>query len=122
MSSREGNIESKTFGIVSPTITQKATMPPKALYAVNTCASRYDRIDVQEPLREGYSHEPGFPKAVLYRRLERIRPAELRVYDNESNCPVYDDCEADEQSGSCQQAGIADSVRLANDTSPSTPD
>lgn len=102
MSSSEGNIESKTFGIVSPIITQKATMPPKALCVVNKCVSICYRADVQEPLREGYSHEPGFPKAVLYRRLEGIRPAELRVYDNESNRPVYDDCEADEQSGPCQ--------------------
>ena len=51
MSDREGNSESMTLGIVSPIITQKATMPPKALYAVNTCASRYHRADVQEPLR-----------------------------------------------------------------------
>ena len=38
MSAREGNRESKTLGIVSPIMTQKATMPPKALYAVNACA------------------------------------------------------------------------------------
>jgi hypothetical protein len=36
MSDNEGNSESRTRGIVSPTITQKATMPPNALHTVNT--------------------------------------------------------------------------------------
>ena len=36
MSDNEGKRESKTRGIVSPTMTQKATMPPNALQSVNT--------------------------------------------------------------------------------------
>jgi hypothetical protein len=36
MSDNAGNRESRTRGMVSPTMTQKATMPPNALHAVNT--------------------------------------------------------------------------------------
>lgn len=36
ISSNEGKKEFRTLGMVSPTMTQKATMPPKALHAVNT--------------------------------------------------------------------------------------
>jgi hypothetical protein len=41
ISDNEGNKESKTLGIVSPTITQKATMPPNALHTVNTPLAAY---------------------------------------------------------------------------------
>lgn len=56
IAAKEGNIESKTLGIVSPTTTQNATMPPKALYAVNTLAATSRRVNIQEPLREGYRY------------------------------------------------------------------
>ena len=56
MSAKAGNSESKTLGIVSPTTTQNATMPPKALYAVNTLASTCGKVNIQEPLREGYRY------------------------------------------------------------------
>ena len=57
VSARVGNNEFMTLGIVSPMIMQKATMPPKALYAVNICVFRCHEDDVQEPLRQGYSYE-----------------------------------------------------------------
>lgn len=120
MSASEGNRESRTLGMVSPMMTQNATMPPKALYAVNTCLSKSRRDDVQEPLRERYGHEPGFAKAVLHRCLERICPAELRVDDNEANRPVHHDGKADEQGGPCNEAGIPNGVRLAYDARPAT--
>jgi len=56
MSAKEGNMECKTLGIVSPTTTQNATMPPKALYVVNTLAARSCRVNIQEPLRERYRY------------------------------------------------------------------
>jgi hypothetical protein len=56
MSANEGNSESKTLGIVSPTTTQNATMPPNALYAVNTLAPTWRKVNIQEPLREGYRY------------------------------------------------------------------
>ena len=119
MSAREGNIESKTLGIVSPTTTQNATMPPKALYAVNALPSTCRRVNVQEPLREGYRYQPRFPKTVLYRGLERVGTAELGVYDDESYGPVYYDGKADEEGGACQEACVANSVRLADNSSSS---
>ena len=70
MSDKEGKNDSMTLGIVSPIITQKATIPPKALCAVNTCAFRCHENDVQEPLRQGYSDKTRFTKAMLYRCLK----------------------------------------------------
>ena len=119
MSAKEGNIESKTLGIVSPTTTQNATMPPKALYVVNTLAATSRRVNIQEPLRERYRYQPRFAKTVLYRGLERVGAAELGVYDDESYGPVYHDGKADEEGGACHEAGVANSVWLADDTSSS---
>lgn len=57
ISAKEGNIESKTLGIVSPTTTQNATMPPKALYAVNNLHSVCRGVNIQDPLRERYGYQ-----------------------------------------------------------------
>jgi len=57
MSEREGNRASMTLGIVSPTMTQKATMPPNALYSVRTCPVRFDFSYAQEPLRQRNGHQ-----------------------------------------------------------------
>ena len=119
MSAKEGNIESKTLGIVSPTTTQKATIPPKALYAVNTLGCTCRKVNIQEPLRERYRYQPRFPKTMLYRSLERIGAAELGIDDDEPYSPVYHDGKTDEEGGACQEACIANSVWLADDTSSS---
>ena len=57
ISAKEGNIESKTLGIVSPTTTQNATMPPKALHAVNNLYSVCRGVNIQDPLRERYGYQ-----------------------------------------------------------------
>jgi hypothetical protein len=119
MSAREGNSESKTLGIVSPTTTQNATIPPKALYAVNTLPCTCRGVNIQEPLRERYCYQARFPKTMLYRGLERVGAAELGIYDNEPYGPIYHDGETDEEGGACQEACIANSVRLADDSSSS---
>jgi len=47
ISSNEGKNEFRTLGIVSPTMTQKATMPPKALHVVNTLLSDCGTVNIQ---------------------------------------------------------------------------
>jgi hypothetical protein len=74
---------------------------------------------VQQPLRQRDGHQPRPPEAVLHRRLEGVGAAELRVDDNETDGPVNDDGEANEQRGARDEAGVADCVRLANDASAS---
>jgi hypothetical protein len=101
MSAKEGNSESRTLGIVSPTTTQNATMPPKALYAVNILPSTCRRANVQEPLCERYRYQPRFPETMLYSSLERVGATKLGVYDDESYGPVYDDGKADQEGGAC---------------------
>lgn len=56
---------------------------------------------------------------MLNRSLERVGPAELRVYDYEANGPVHDDGEADEEEGAGNEACIADGVWLADDAGAS---
>lgn len=54
---------------------------------------------------------------MLHRGLERVRAAQLRVDDNQTNGPVDHDCEANEEGGACNKAGVADGVGLADDAS-----
>ena len=117
MSWREGNKWSMTWGIVSPMMTQNAIMPPKALQRVSSATLGRSKcnINIQEPLGQRYGHEPRLPKAVLYCRLERVGPAELRVDDNQADGPVDDDGEANEQDGARQEAGVPEGVGLADD-------
>jgi len=56
---------------------------------------------------------------MLYRGLKRIGAAEFGVYDDEAYGPVYHDGKADEEGGACHEAGVTNSVRLADDTSSS---
>jgi hypothetical protein len=56
---------------------------------------------------------------VLYSCLEGVGAAELRVYDDQTDGPVYDDCEPYEEGGACDEAGVTDSIGLANDASAS---
>jgi hypothetical protein len=56
---------------------------------------------------------------VLHRRLEGVGTAELGVYDDETDSPVYDDCEADKEDGACDEACVAESVGLADDAGAS---
>ena len=76
---------------------------------------------IQEPLRQRYGYKSRLPKAMLYRRLERVGPAELGIYYDQSYRPVHHDGEADQESGACNEAGVADSVRLADNSSSSVP-
>jgi hypothetical protein len=76
-------------------------------------------MHVQQPLRQRNRYQPRPPKAVLYCRLEGIGTAELGVYDDESNGPVYNDCKADEEDSACDEAGVAEGVGLADDAGAS---
>lgn len=58
---------------------------------------------------------------MLYRRLEGIGAAELGIYDNEADGPVDDNGEANEEGGACDEACVAESVRLADNTSAAVP-
>ena len=104
-----------TWGIVSPTITQNAIMPPKALQEVSNQTSVPFTTHVQEPLRDGDGNKTGFPKAMLYRRLERVGAAKLRIDHDQTNGPVHDDCEPNEQDGTRKKTGVLKGVRLSDD-------
>lgn len=120
MSSSEGNKALMTLGMESPTMTQKATMPPKALHHVSRGMPNITPY-LQKPLCQRNSHEPRLAKAVLYRSLERVGPAELGVYDNQADGPVDNDGHANEEDGACDEAGVAKGIGLANDASASIP-
>jgi hypothetical protein len=119
ISDREGNKASMTLGIVSPTMTQKATMPPNALYSVRTCPVNLDCLYAQEPLRQRNGNQSRPAKAVLHGSLKGVGPTELRVYDYQADGPVYDDCEANEEESASDEACVADGVGLADDASAS---
>jgi hypothetical protein len=119
MSDREGKRASMTLGIVSPTMTQNATMPPNALCSVRMSPMHLQALYVQQPLRQRDGHQPRPAKTVLHRRLEGVGAAKLRVDDNQAYGPVYDDGEADEQQRAGDEAGVADGVRLADDAGSS---
>lgn len=62
MSDKDGNNESITFGIVSPIITQKATMPPKALYYVNTDTLDSMKFTYKSHCARDIATRPDLPK------------------------------------------------------------
>lgn len=53
---------------------------------------------------------------MLYCRLERVGPAELRVDDNEADCPVDDERKSNKEQGAREQAGVFEGVGLSDDT------
>jgi hypothetical protein len=115
----EGNSASMTLGIVSPTMTQKANMPPNALQDISIRPQMHAVLHIQQPLCQRYCDQPRLSKAVLDRGLERVGAAKLRVYDDEADGPVDDDGQADEQDGAGDEAGVAESVGLADDAGAS---
>jgi hypothetical protein len=56
---------------------------------------------------------------MLYCCLEGVCAAELGVYDDEADGPVYDDCKADEEDGACDEASVAESIWLTDDAGAS---
>lgn len=64
--------------MVSPTMIQKAIIPPKALYmsAILTWQVGF-RDKLQGPLRNGNGNEAGLSEAMLDCRLEGVGAAEL---------------------------------------------
>jgi hypothetical protein len=56
---------------------------------------------------------------MLHGSLERVCAAQLRVDDYQADSPVHHNCQADEENGACDEAGVADGVGLSNDTSTS---
>lgn len=115
ISDREGNRASSTVGIVSPTMTQKATIPPNALHNQHLPVHKDYPMYVQYPLRHrnGYKTRPA--KAMFDGRLERIGTAELRVDDYQLDSPVNDYSESNEEEGACNEASVAKSVGLPDD-------
>ena len=67
MSDKDGNRAAITLGMVSPMITQKATMPPKALEERQSALAILEvRICIQCPLGDGDRNKSGGAKAVLH--------------------------------------------------------
>lgn len=116
VSDREGNKASNTLGIVSPTMTQKAIMPPNALSSQHLPELPYFWVYIQYPLRQRNCHQPRLPETVLDSRLERIGAAEFRIDDYELDRPINGYGEADEEESACDEASIVEGVRLADDS------
>lgn len=57
---------------------------------------------------------------MLYRGLKGVGAAELRIYDDQANRPVHDDCEGDEEDSACHEACVPDGVGLTDYTSTTT--
>lgn len=57
---------------------------------------------------------------MLYRRLERVGTAELRINHNQTDCPIHDDRKPDQQDGACEKTSVLEGVRLSNDASAAT--
>lgn len=107
-----------TWGMVSPTMMQKAIMPPKALGMLTISTRRVGNGDgLQGPLGNGNGNKAGFSKAMLDCCLEGIGTAELRICDDQTNGPINSDGQDDEEDDTCKQTGLAKGIRLANDTS-----
>ena len=71
MSDKDGNSAAITLGIVSPMITQKATMPPKALEERQSALALLEvRLCIQCPLGDGNRNKSGCAKAVLHSSIE----------------------------------------------------
>lgn len=71
MSDKDGNSAAITLGIVSPMITQKATMPPKALKERQSVLALLEvRLCIQCPLGDGNRNKSGCAKAVLHSSIE----------------------------------------------------
>jgi hypothetical protein len=119
VSDRDGNNASMTFGIVSPTMTQKATMPPNALESVSAYSIRATPCHIQHPLCQRYGHQTRPPKAMLHGSLERVCAAEFRVDDDQADGPVHNDCKGDEENGACDEASLTEGVGLSDDSSTS---
>jgi hypothetical protein len=119
MSLSEGNIASMTLGIVSPTMTQKATMPPNALQGISTSWQMQVVLHVQQPLRQRYRDQPRLSETMLDGGLERVGATELRVYNDKANGPVDDDSQADQEDCAGDETGISNGVWLANNAGTS---
>lgn len=88
---------------MSPTMIQKASMPPKALRRQRELHT-HDLAYLQSPLSNlswnismkiskneatyRNSDESKFAKTVLHGSLKRIRTAKLRINDNQLNSPI----------------------------------
>lgn len=101
MSDREGNKASSTLGMVSPTMTQNATIPPKALYDQHLPRCPLHPLYVQYPLGQRNGNEPRLAKAMLDSRLERVGAAQFRVDDYKLDSPIDGHGEADQEESAC---------------------
>jgi hypothetical protein len=100
-----------TCGIESPMMMQNAIMPPKALSSISdkppattevTCnlqgplCNLYSFLLIQHMVKTGqgagrsyrYRNQSRLAKAGLHRRLERVGTTQLRVDDDEVDCPI----------------------------------
>ena len=94
---RDGKVAAKTCGIVSPTMMQKASMPPNALYMLVGVLVGPAGLRLQGPLGDGDGNEARPAIAVFHGGLEGVCAAELRICDNEADGPVHRDGEGYEQ-------------------------
>ena len=71
ISDRDGKSAAITLGIVSPMMTQKATMPPKALEGVSLAFALFEvPVCIQSELGYGNCNESGSAKAVFHCSVE----------------------------------------------------
>lgn len=54
---------------------------------------------------------------MLYCRLKRVGPAQLRINDNEADGPINHNGQADQKYSASKKASVPEGVRLTNDTS-----
>jgi hypothetical protein len=114
ISSSEGKSAASTRGIVSPTMTQKAIMPPNALSKSQARQAAVLMTDSQHPLRQRNGDQARLAKTVFYRRLEGIGAAELGVDDNEPDGPVHRYSQTDKEHRACDKTCVAEGIRLAD--------
>ena len=95
-----------TCGMVSPTMIQKASMPPKALAEVSARSDFRSRsASLQGPLSDGY------------RDQTRLAKAQFRVDNNKAYSPIHSHCKGDKQYDTSEQTSLTESVGLANNSS-----
>ena len=120
-----GKKPATTLGIVSPTIMQKATMPPKALRTVSVSVLRVRRSVcpvsnyLQSPLCDRYGYQARLSIALMHGRLERVCPAHLGIGNDQSDSPVDDQGQSNEKDDACKKASLTESIRLTNDAGTS---
>lgn len=73
------------------------------------------------PLSDGDGDQTRLPVAVLHGRLEGVCSAELRIYNDKSDCPIDCDGESDQEHCTGEKTSLSERIRLSNDASSAIP-